>query len=135
MDVVRNRNFLSRWSCGRGRRDTGRADFLECGHYNESPWSSHKSCAPPSCPSHGRTYTRIFLKMAAKTGISVLIQLHYQIDLESVVMQWINELMMGYMGIDSIAFFIDCLLKLGWNYVYKLILSYFEKRMEKMNSD
>jgi hypothetical protein len=43
--------------------------------------------------------------------------------------------MMGYMGIDSIAFFVDCLLKTGWNYVYKVVLSFFEKRMEKMEKD
>ena len=51
--------------------------------------------------------------------------MQYQIDLEAITNEWMNELMMGYMGIDSIAFFIDCLLKRGWNYVYKLMLSYF----------
>jgi hypothetical protein len=43
--------------------------------------------------------------------------------------------MIGYIGIESIGFFIDCLLKAGWNYVYKVFLSYFEKRMEKMEND
>ena len=33
--------------------------------------------------------------------------------------------MMGYMDIDSIAFFIDCLLKKGWGYFYQIVLSYF----------
>lgn len=32
--------------------------------------------------------------------------------------------MMGYMGIESIAFYIDCLLKKGWTYVYQVTLSY-----------
>lgn len=44
-------------------------------------------------------------------------------------------MMMGYMGIDTIAFFIDCLLKRSWEYLYKVVLSYFEKRMEKMEHD
>lgn len=61
--------------------------------------------------------------------------MQFGIDLEPIVYEWINELMMGYMGIDSIAFFLDCLLKAGWNYVYKVILSFFEKRMEKMEND
>lgn len=34
-------------------------------------------------------------------------------------------MMMGYMGIESIGFFIDCLLKAGWNYFYKIVLSFF----------
>ena len=59
----------------------------------------------------------------------------YAIDLEPIVYEWANELMMGYMGIESIAFFADCLLKAGWTYVYKVVLSYFEKRMEKMEND
>ena len=38
--------------------------------------------------------------------------------------------MFGYMGIESIAFFIDCFLKKGWNYLYKIILSFFEHRTD-----
>ena len=39
------------------------------------------------------------------------------------------------MGIESVGFFIDCLFKAGWGYVYKVVLSYFEKRMEKMENE
>ncbi len=42
---------------------------------------------------------------------------------------------MGYMGVDKIGFFINCLIKKGWNYVYKIVLSYFEKRMEVIQTD
>jgi hypothetical protein len=44
-------------------------------------------------------------------------------------------MMMGYMGIESIGFYIDCLLKRGWSYVVKIVLSYFEKRVERMEHD
>lgn len=44
-------------------------------------------------------------------------------------------MMMGYMGIESIGFYIDCILKKGWTYVEKIVLSYFEKRMERMEHD
>jgi hypothetical protein len=49
----------------------------------------------------------------------------YHIDLEPIVYEWTNEMMMGYMGVDSIAFFIDCLLKRGWSFFHKVALSYF----------
>ena len=40
--------------------------------------------------------------------------------------------MFGYMGIESIAFFTDCFLKKGWNYLYKIILSFFEHRTDSI---
>jgi hypothetical protein len=47
-----------------------------------------------------------------------------------------NELMMGYMRIDLVAFFLDCLLKTdSWTYVTKIFLSYFEKRVEQMEKE
>lgn len=49
----------------------------------------------------------------------------YAIDFEPIIYEWINEMMMGYMGIESIGFFVDCLLKAGWNYFYKIVLSFF----------
>lgn len=41
-------------------------------------------------------------------------------------------MMFGYMGIESIAFFIDCFMKMGWKYIYKVILSYFEHRTDAL---
>ena len=44
-------------------------------------------------------------------------------------------MMFGYMGIQSIAFFINCFMKIGWNYLYKVILSFFQQRIEALSKD
>lgn len=69
-------------------------------------------------------------------GIFHLIQINEKnINLKEIIREWINEMMFGYMGIESIAFFVDCSLKKGWNYLYKIILSYFEHRVEAIGRD
>jgi hypothetical protein len=37
-------------------------------------------------------------------------------------------MMFGYVGIESIAFLLDCFKKSGWDFIYKVMLSYFEHR-------
>ena len=49
--------------------------------------------------------------------------------LEPIIQEWVNELMMGFMNIEAIGFFADCLIRVGWNYVYKIILSFFDKKL------
>lgn len=55
------------------------------------------------------------------------------IRLGDLVYEWTREMMFGYMGIDSIAFFVDCFRKSGWDYLIKLILSYFEARTKDIS--
>jgi hypothetical protein len=54
------------------------------------------------------------------------------IRMMELVEEWVSEMMMGYMGVDSILFFVDCFMKMGWKYLYKVILSYFEHRTEAL---
>lgn len=44
-------------------------------------------------------------------------------------------MMFGYMGVQTIGFFLDCFRKAGWPYLYKLILSYFEQRTIFISKD
>lgn len=43
--------------------------------------------------------------------------------------------MMGYMGIEFIGFYIKCILKEGFEYVQKTVMSYFEKRTIKLDKE
>lgn len=58
--------------------------------------------------------------------------LERDIRLSQIVWEWLNEMMFGYMGIESIGFFLDCFLKSGWEYLYKVCLSYFEHRINEI---
>lgn len=42
---------------------------------------------------------------------------------------------MGYMGIEFIGFYIKSILKEGFQYVQKTMLSYFEKRLMKLDKE
>lgn len=55
--------------------------------------------------------------------------------MKEIVREWISEMMFGYMGIQSIAFFIDCFMKMKWRYLYKVILSYFEKCTDELGKN
>ena len=43
-------------------------------------------------------------------------------------------MMFGYMGIKFIGFFIGSISKMGWKYVYQVILSYFDERLKKIKT-
>lgn len=43
--------------------------------------------------------------------------------------------MMGYMGIEFIGFYIKSILKEGYEYMQKTVMSYFEKRVVKLDRD
>ncbi len=44
-------------------------------------------------------------------------------------------MMFGYMGIQSIAFFVDCFIKMKWKYIYKIILSFFQHRTDALGKN
>lgn len=43
--------------------------------------------------------------------------------------------MFGYMGIESIGFFLDCFRKVSWDYLIKIMLSYFSFRTSEIKKD
>jgi hypothetical protein len=47
------------------------------------------------------------------------------VSIANIIWEWINEMMFGYMGIESIGFFLDCFRKSGWDFLFRIILSYF----------
>lgn len=43
--------------------------------------------------------------------------------------------MFGFMGIEPIVFFVDCMRKSGWDYFIKVMMSYFEARTKDISKN